>query len=134
MPEEDTYTPEYAEGEILVCFSKNFEDISEAAAVVTAKIVECELSDEAYRYGDHVVIYKTEPGMEDETVRKLEKLRSPKGLIDWVKRRDLKLETRAIRIDNTIEELRKLAEQAFEEISDTEYNRKKQEIMDYFFL
>jgi len=120
--------PEYATGEVLVHFLDRI-NVNDDFARTVVELVGYKLKDEEYDFGDCYIIL-TKPGEEDKACEDLKTLRiKSQNLVDWVTRRDLKLEKRSRDLDELVgmaESLRDNPEQG-----DSEYNKSLDEIIGY---
>lgn len=99
MPGE--YVPEYAKGEILVCFFDKVEFGEKFGSALGY-----ELSENQWNHAENVVTYKVPVGQEDEAIRIFTGYRE---FVDWAEKRDLKQEKRWGQLENIVraaEELR----------------------------
>ncbi|MCD6381468.1 MAG: hypothetical protein J7L43_00625 [Candidatus Aenigmarchaeota archaeon] len=114
------YEPQYAKGEILVAFSKS---IDKDFARKFGEVLGYELSDDEYRHGYNIFIYKTSPGKEREAI---EKFKSHSDFVMWAERRDIKLENRWNLLERVEKMINNLIDNA--EIPDKEYESKIEEL------
>ncbi|MBU1198284.1 MAG: hypothetical protein KKF46_05190 [Nanoarchaeota archaeon] len=118
------YTPDYAKGEILVCFLNKI-DANKGFAKTLAKSLGYELKDEDYEVGGSYII-QTLPGKEEKACADFKK---EKRFVDWAERRDLKLEKRFHDLDTLVA----LAEEVRDNASDCnlDYNKRLGSLIDY---
>jgi hypothetical protein len=91
LSQEKNYIPEYALGEILVCFQPGV-DVGRVFASGFGNVYGIKLKDQDDYFISNAYAYKTPIGKEEAACRMLSK---KKDFIEWAKRRDLKLERRA---------------------------------------
>jgi hypothetical protein len=114
------YVPEYAPGEILVCFSKpvcaGFADIFGDLLGIAFK--------EEWPHGDNVFCYTTRIGSEESVMRQF---LGYSEIVEWAERRDVKLENRSDYLSNMIFDLKNLKDD-IPELSDEDYKKRLNEI------
>ena len=76
------YVPEYANGEILVCYLDHPENDRDFAKVFGSRILGYKLKGE-WKHGDSVFIYETIIGKEEEVCQRF---RKQKKFVDWAER------------------------------------------------
>ncbi len=118
------YKPDYAKGEILVCYLDNI-DTDLGFARTFGKTLGYELAD-IYEYGDDVFIYKTLSGKENAACKAFI---SHNKFVDWAEKRDIKIEKRWKSLEQGVEMLTSLNDDA--ELPDMEYAEKLDKIIAY---
>lgn len=125
MSDRHKYEPNYAKGQILVCF-KLEKDCGKEFAKTFGEFIGYALGDEEYDHGNNVFIYKTEIGKEKEACGQF---LTHGDFIEWAELRDLKLEFRWDRADRTLEMIKSLYDDAAS--PDDEYAREIDSIINY---
>jgi hypothetical protein len=115
-----SYKPKYAKGEVLVHFLDHLH-LSDDFARNVVNLAGYKLKDENYEFGDSYIVI-TKPGEEEAACKELRNLRiMSKDLVDWVTRRDLKLEQRYKDLDEIAELAAELRDEP--EKSDADYEQ-----------
>ena len=125
---EGEYKPEYAEGQILVCFLNKW-DMNEGFMSTFLESIGYKLKDQ-HQYDlptDGYVVVEVPPGEEEKACNEIKQYDNDqnKQFIDWTARRDLKYERRSKSIDEIADSAKNLEDHS--NLSTADYNAKLDE-------
>jgi hypothetical protein len=133
---KNKYVPEYAEGEILVCFKdlrlttpkKSVSmSLTQGFDGYLGTLLGYEVSEERLDFYDSVIVYKVPKGKETEACAKFKKYSE---FVDWAERRDVKAERRYDGLDDVIRKMENLRDDCDTQ-SDEMFKSKLKEISNY---
>jgi hypothetical protein len=120
----ERYKPEYAKGQIIVCFKNNNYDMGPALG----KHLGYELmKDETKNQPSEVFIYKTMEGKELEAQKKFSKYTE---FVEWAMRIDIKAERREENLETLVSKAGDLRDEC-SEFPDSKYNANLNKLIDY---